>query len=112
MILGVNHCVHIHRLWSNPKITWHLANVVVADERNLPVEFEVQYTKLFIDNQFVDAENGETFATLNPATEEEIAQIARGSKADVDKAVKAAQRAFEIGSEWRTMDASLRGELL
>jgi acyl-CoA reductase-like NAD-dependent aldehyde dehydrogenase len=87
-------------------------DVVVADERDMPVKFEVEYTQVFIDNQFMDAESGETFATLNPATEEEIAQIARGSKADVDKAVKAAQRAFEIGSEWRTMDASLRGELL
>lgn len=31
---------------------------------------------------------------------------------DIDKAVKAARKAFEFGSEWRTMDASHRGVLL
>lgn len=34
------------------------------------------------------------------------------SQADVDKAVKAARKAFELGSTWRTMDASERGRLL
>ncbi|OBS63688.1 hypothetical protein A6R68_07773, partial [Neotoma lepida] len=34
------------------------------------------------------------------------------TKADVDKAVKAARQAFQIGSPWRTMDASERGRLL
>lgn len=33
-------------------------------------------------------------------------------QADVDKAVKAARKAFEFGSTWRTMDASERGRLL
>ena len=33
-------------------------------------------------------------------------------QADVDNAVKAARKAFELGSEWRTMDASARGRLL
>lgn len=33
-------------------------------------------------------------------------------QADVDKAVKAARKAFELGSPWRTMDASERGRLL
>ena len=33
-------------------------------------------------------------------------------QADVDKAVKAARQAFQIGSPWRTMDASERGRLL
>ena len=38
--------------------------------------------------------------------------MAEGDKADVDKAVEAAQRAFAFGSEWRTMDASKRGVLM
>jgi len=73
---------------------------------------EVKYTKLFIDNEFVDAVSGKTFATHNPATEEKIADVAEGDKADVDKAVAAARRAFKIGSEWRSMDASARGVLM
>ena len=45
-------------------------------------------------------------------TEEVICTVSSAKSADVDLAVEAALRAFEIGSEWRTMDASLRGELL
>ena len=41
-----------------------------------------------------------------------IARVAEGDKADVDIAVKAASEAFRLGSPWRTMDASVRGELL
>ena len=41
-----------------------------------------------------------------------IARVAEGDKADVDIAVKAASEAFRLGSPWRTMDASRRGELL
>ena len=35
-----------------------------------------------------------------------------GDKADVDKAVEAAKKAFTFGSPWRTLDASARGELM
>jgi acyl-CoA reductase-like NAD-dependent aldehyde dehydrogenase len=38
--------------------------------------------------------------------------VSEGDKADVDLAVAAARRAFAFGSEWRTMDASVRGKLL
>merc|ERR1719347_56864 len=73
---------------------------------------EVLYTKLSINNEFVDAVSGKTFATIDPADEEEIAQIAEADKEDVDLAVKAAREAFLIGSSWRTMDASMRGKLI
>ena len=73
---------------------------------------EVKFTKLFINNKFVDAVSGKTFPTLNPSTEEEICQVAEGDKADIDKAVAAAREAFKLGSEWRTMDASKRGQML
>jgi len=49
---------------------------------------------------------------VDPATERVICRVASADKADVDLAVAAAERAFAIGSEWRTMDASVRGELL
>ena len=73
---------------------------------------KILYTKLFIDNQFVDSVNGKTFKTINPVTEEVICQVAEADKADVDLAVAAARRAFNLGSTWRTMDASGRGRLL
>lgn len=69
-------------------------------------------TQLFINNEYVDAESGITFPTYNPATEEVIAQVQEAGRADVDKAVAAARKAFAVGSEWRTMDASARGQLI
>lgn len=73
---------------------------------------EIKYTKLFINNEFVDSQSGKTFPTINPANGKKIADVSEGSKADVDIAVKAAQKAFEIGSDWRNMDASARGKLM
>ena len=57
----------------------------------------------------MDAASGKTFPVVNPATEEVIAHVAEGDKADVDLAVAAARRAFKLGSPWRTADASDRG---
>jgi aldehyde dehydrogenase (NAD+) len=68
-------------------------------------------TKLLINNQWVASESGKTFPTLNPATGEEITQVAEADAADVNKAVKAARAAFERGP-WRKTAASERGRLL
>ena len=68
-------------------------------------------TKLLINNQWVPSESGKTFPTYNPATGEEIAQVAEADAADVDKAVKAARYALERGP-WRKTSASERGRLL
>ncbi|XP_047498681.1 aldehyde dehydrogenase X, mitochondrial-like isoform X1 [Penaeus chinensis] len=73
---------------------------------------DIKYTKLFINNEFVDAKNGKTFPVVNPSTEETICQIAQGEEADVDVAVKAARAAFKRTAPWRTMDASQRGVLM
>lgn len=73
---------------------------------------EVKYTKLFINNEFVNSSSGKTFAPINPATLEEIAKVEEGNATDIDRAVKAADRAFDRQSAWRQMDASARGELL
>jgi len=67
--------------------------------------------KLLIDNRFVDAESGKTFETIDPSTEEVLTSVAEGDKADVDKAVAAARRAFESGP-WPKMSARERGRLL
>ena len=69
-------------------------------------------TKLLINNRWVPSESGKTFATVNPATGEEICQVAEADLADVNKAVKAARAAFAPKSAWRRMSAAERGKLL
>jgi len=71
----------------------------------------VSNRKMLIGGKWVDSVSGKTFATLNPATGEEICQVAEGDKADIDLAVKAARKAFESGP-WPRMNASDRGRLL
>ena len=59
--------------------------------------FVKERRKLLIDGKWVDAASGKTFPVENPATGEVIAQAAEGDKKDIDRAVKAARRAFESG---------------
>jgi betaine-aldehyde dehydrogenase len=66
--------------------------------------------QLFIDGKFVDAESGKTFTTPNPATGETLAEVAEADKADIDKAVIAARRAFE--GKWSKISARDRGRML
>ncbi|XP_063470558.1 aldehyde dehydrogenase, mitochondrial isoform X2 [Symphalangus syndactylus] len=73
---------------------------------------EVFCNQIFINNEWHDAVSRKTFPTVNPSTGEVICQVAEGDKEDVDKAVKAARAAFQLGSPWRRMDASHRGRLL
>ena len=72
----------------------------------------LSYLQIFINNEWQEAASGKTFPTINPATEEVIADVQEGDKADVDRAVKAATNAFKLDSPWRRMDASDRGMLL
>ena len=55
--------------------------------------------KMWIGGKWVDAESGETYPVFNPATEAEITQVPLGGKADVDKAVAAARKAFPLWSK-------------
>ncbi|XP_054156487.1 aldehyde dehydrogenase 1A1-like [Oppia nitens] len=73
---------------------------------------QIRFTQLFIDNEFRKSINNKKFPTINPSTGDVIAEIEEADKDDVDQAVSAAQKAVELGSEWRTMDASQRGRLL
>ncbi|MEM6798605.1 MAG: aldehyde dehydrogenase family protein [Planctomycetota bacterium] len=72
---------------------------------------DVTETQCFIGGKWLDAASGKTFATVNPATEEVIAEIAEGDEADVQLAVEAARGAFDSGP-WRRMDARDRGRLM
>ena len=66
--------------------------------------------QLFIDGRWVDAASGKTFATPNPATGQTLAQVAEADAEDVDRAVRAARRAFE--GPWSRMTASERGRVI
>jgi len=66
-------------------------------------------TRLFINGEFVDAKSGETFTTVNPATEEVIATVQAAGEADVNAAVEAATAAFKT---WRKSAGSVRRNLL
>jgi acyl-CoA reductase-like NAD-dependent aldehyde dehydrogenase len=69
-------------------------------------------SRLFINGEFVDASSGETFDTINPATEEKLADVASASVDDVDRAVKAARAQMEPGSEWQKMKPRDRAKVL
>ena len=75
----------------------------------LPVA--IGQTKLLINNRWVNSRSGKTFPTINPATGEEICQVAEADASDVNEAVKAARHAFEKGP-WRKMSAAERGKLI
>lgn len=71
----------------------------------------VRQTSCFIGGEWLPARSGKTFETVNPATEEVIAQVAEGDAADVDAAVSAAREAFESGP-WSRLTARQRGHLM
>ncbi|WP_424212125.1 aldehyde dehydrogenase family protein [Streptomyces sp. BI20] len=64
---------------------------------------------LFIDGEFVPAADGKVFKTVSPSTEEVLSEVARAGAADVDRAVKAARRAFE---KWSALPGSERAKYL
>jgi aldehyde dehydrogenase (NAD+) len=63
---------------------------------------------LFIGGDWVQPKSGEFFATINPATEEKIADIAFANAEDVNRAVEAARRAYD--KYWRKMPGSERAK--
>ncbi len=66
--------------------------------------------QLFIGGAWVDAESGKTFTSLNPATGAPLAEVAEADKADIDKAVMAARKAFE--GKWARVSARDRGRMI
>jgi aldehyde dehydrogenase (NAD+) len=89
-------------------------NFRMASVLSAPVESPVSVppTKLLINNRWVESKSGKSFATVNPATGDEICQVSEADAADVDIAVKAARDAFEAKAPWRRMSAAERGRLL
>jgi 5-carboxymethyl-2-hydroxymuconic-semialdehyde dehydrogenase len=76
-----------------------------------PAEGSLGLQRHFIDGDFREAVEGRTFETLDPTSNEPIAEAADGTAADVDAAVAAARRSFDAGS-WSRMPASQRARIL
>jgi phenylacetaldehyde dehydrogenase len=74
------------------------------------INFITRTGKILIDGKWSDAASGKTFDTYNPATGEVLARVAEGGREDIDRAVKAARRAFD--GPWSRMTASERGKLM
>src|SRR5690554_750584 len=91
---------------SKKKNTWDLAP---APESADHVEIKKEYG-LFINGRFEPAQSGKTFETINPATEKHLSNVAEAGEADVDRAVKAARKAYD--NVWSKMPAAERGKYI
>ncbi len=87
----------------------------IADQKarlgKAAADFIAKPKKMLIDGEWVAAAGGKTFATVDPATGLTITQIAEGDATDVDRAARAARRAFESG-DWPKLKPRDRERLL
>jgi phenylacetaldehyde dehydrogenase len=74
-------------------------------------DFVTQNHRMYIGGRFVPAASGKTFPVYNPATGEVITQVPEAEAEDVDRAVQAARRSFDIGP-WTRISPSERGRML
>src|ERR1700736_4402242 len=79
------------------------------EEKFMDRRVDLDQYELFIDGKHVAPSSGEYSIDLNPATEEPIAEVAQGGKADVDLAVGGARAALKV---WSGMRAADRGRIL
>ena len=77
----------------------------------IDTETAIRAQQHYIAGDFRDGAGGQTFTTLNPTSNEVIAEVAAGDAADVDAAVAAARRAFDEGP-WPRMSAKERAVVL
>ena len=80
-----------------------------APESTDHITIDKQY-ELFIDGEFSAPEEGRYFETINPATEEQLSSVALATSSDVDRAVKAARKAYK--GPWSKMKAAERGKYI
>ncbi|MBO9715101.1 aldehyde dehydrogenase family protein [Sphingomonas sp.] len=73
--------------------------------------FAASRHQLFVGGEWVDAQSGKTFATCDPATGAELAQVAEAGEGDADAAVRAARAAMEDPA-WAEMKPAMRARLL
>ena len=65
--------------------------------------------QMFIDGEWCDSGEGRTIEVINPADESVIAEVAFGGRADAERAIEAAARAFPA---WRALSAYDRAKIL
>ncbi|KAL5079271.1 hypothetical protein RYX36_007692 [Vicia faba] len=87
------------------------STTTVVDEQPIKPLVQVEHTGLLIDGKFVDAASGKTFPSLDPRTGEVIAHVAEGHSEDIDRAVAAARKAFDIGP-WPKMTTYERQKIM
>jgi|SRR5579875_1736806 len=78
---------------------------------NLTQQQVIKDAKLFINGEYKDALSGETFDSIDPATNRKLASVAKASAQDVNEAIEAAQRTFESGI-WSEMPVAERSKIL
>jgi len=71
---------------------------------------EIKNFKMYIDGEWVESSSGKKIETLNPETNKVWATVPEASEADVDKAVKAAQKAFD--GSWSKLHSRERAKFL
>src|SRR5690625_1839682 len=74
-------------------------------------EFLNQSVGLYINGGYVESASGKTFETLNPATEEVLANVSEAQEEDIDHAITAAEKAFYDGP-WSDLTAAERSHLM
>ena len=71
------------------------------------LRYDSEHTlQLYIDGEYVEGSDGQTFEVVDPRTEEVMAHCAQANADDVDKAVMAARKAFDKG-EWTRMGGAV-----
>lgn len=94
----------------NPKLQFNTSwEYAPAPESADHIRLKEKYD-LFIDGKFVKPSKGKYFATTNPATEQVLAMVADADASDVDKAVKAARKAYE--NVWKKTTPRERGKYI
>jgi aldehyde dehydrogenase (NAD+) len=88
------------------KVPWEYAPAPEATDH---ITIRPEYG-LFIDNEFRPSRPRATFTVINPATEEPLAKVAKASRADVNRAVTAARRAYQ--HTWSQLPGSERAKYL
>jgi len=90
---------------ASPPLDWKYAPA----PESVDPQIKPQY-KLFIDGKFVAASDGQYRTVINPATAQPLTEVAEGTPADIDRAVKAARRAYD--KVWSKLPARERGKYI
>ena len=101
---------HLKSTNGSPKLTFNSGwEYAPAPESKSHIKLKDRYD-LFIGGKFVKPSSGNYFDTINPATEEKIAEVAEANTTDVDKAVKAGRLAYE--KVWKKIPAKERAKYI